>query len=179
MKKDSIIRENLNKVLSQKEDPSKVENIMNKIIGGDGPIDDRSIPDRLWVLWTRIKEMRTEAEDLTCLLKYHSGSRLSQVVDVLKQAEELTSETMSETTGQTPSEEFRISDRGDHWEIWNDSVGVGIRFKKWDENSGRHLLYVRSGRSLVSEDDETIDKTFEELISFAESRFPQEFGSQD
>lgn len=78
---------------------------MDRLIGGDEPIDNRAVPERLWVLWTRIKELRTEAEDLTCLLKYHSGSRLSQVVDVLKQAEDLTSETMSETTGRTPSQD--------------------------------------------------------------------------
>lgn len=178
--KEKSFRDDLNRILSTKEDPSKVEGIMNRLVGEqEPPIDTRSIPDRLWVLWTRIKEMRTEADDLSLVLREHSGSRLPEVVEHLTQAENLTSETMSETTGQTPSEKYRISDRGEHWEIWDDSVGVGIRFRKWDENSGRHLLFIRSEDSLYSEDDLSADLTFDRLVSFARERFPQEFGSED
>lgn len=104
--KEKSFRNDLNRILSTKEDPSKVEGIMNRLVGEqEPPIDTRSIPDRLWVLWTRIKEMRSEAGDLSSLLEYHSGSRLSQVVDVLTQAEKLTEETMTLTTGQTPSQD--------------------------------------------------------------------------
>ena len=174
MKKDKKLREGLNGFLSEQADPAKVEGVLNRMTDGD-----KSVPERLWVLWTRIKELRGEAENLSSLLEYHSGSRLSQVVDVLTQAESLTEETMTLTTGKAPSEEFRITDTGECWEIWDDEVGVGIRFNKWDRNSRRNLRYIQTAQNVLNGDEDLNGRTFDNLISFAESRFPQEFGSRD
>ena len=136
---------------------------------------ERVINERLWVLWNRIKDLRREAESLSGLMRYHSGSRLSQVVDVLTQAENLTDETMSLRTKETPSEDFRIIDRGESVEIWDDSVGVGIGFRKGDEDSRRRYLSIRSRRFLTGYEDEEEEGPVQRLLSFAEERFPQEF----
>lgn len=174
MRKEKDIRESLNRLLTEQENSDKVGEVLDRITGMN-----RSIPDRLWVLRERIKGMREEAEDLSSLLEYHSGSRLSQVVDVLTQAEKLTEETMTLTTGQAPSDEFRISDTGECWEIWDDSVGVGIRFGKWDGESRQNLRYIQTAENVLKGDEDLNGRTFEKLVSFAESRFPREFGSKD
>ena len=166
MRKEEKLREGLNRLLSERENPDKVEGVLNRLIT---PEENRSIPDRLWVIRERIKELRSEAEDLSSLLEYHSGSRLSQVVDVLTQAEKLTEETMSQTN------EFKVIDRGTSVEIWDKSVGVGIGFRKGDGDCRRHLLFIRSDENDRSGDDDLIEQTYQNLISFAESRFPQEF----
>lgn len=103
--KGELLRQDIDRILSTREDPSKVEGMMNRLLGEqEPPINNRSVPDWLWVLWTRIKELRTETEDLSFVLREHSGSRLPQVIDLLNRAETLTSQTMRETTGQTPSQ---------------------------------------------------------------------------
>ena len=132
---------------------------------------DRSVPDRLWVVRERLRGMRSEVEDLSDRMDYHSSSCLSQVIDLLNQAESLTEETMSLTTGQAPSE-FRILDTGDNWEVWNDPEGIGIRFKKSDGKTRSRLLYIQTAEAY----DEGFDREgFEKLIEVARERFPQEF----
>ena len=80
------------------EDPPIPTNL-GEDIGEDGETGDRrddiSVPDRLWVVRERIRSLRDEVGELTGLTGYHSGSRLSRVVDVLSQAETLTEEAMS------------------------------------------------------------------------------------
>ena len=93
MKNDRQIRENLNRLLSEREDSDRIGELFDRMTGSN-----RSIPDRIYVLRERIKALRTEAEDLSSLLGCHSGSRLSQVVEALNQAETLTEETMNLTT---------------------------------------------------------------------------------
>lgn len=90
MNKDKKLREGMNNLFSGSREPSEA---IDKLINGT----DRSVPDKLWSLRERIKGLRSEAEELSSLLGYHSGSRLSQVVDVLSQAERLTDETLSQT----------------------------------------------------------------------------------
>ena len=170
MKKDEKLRRGLNGFLSEQDVPAKVEGVLNRMTDGD-----KSVPERLWVLWTRIKELRTEAEDLSSLLEYHSGSRLSQVVDSLTQAESLTDETISLTRGETPTKEFRVVERENYWEIWDDEVGFGIGFRKGDEDSRRHLMFIRSEEYLSDWDGEDDEEMIQRLVSFAEKRFPQEF----
>ena len=173
MRKDEQLRESLNEVLSDKGNPDKVREVFDRLTGLN-----RSVPDRLWVLKKRIGELRSEAEDLSGLTDYQQGSLLSRVVDVLTQAETLTDEALTLTTGAS-SDEFRISDRGECWEIWDDSVGVGISFGKWEENSRQSLRYIRTEENILSGDEDLIGETFEKLVSFAEERFPQEFRSND
>ena len=169
MKKEQKIREGLNDLLSKREDSSKVEGVLNRLTD-----IDRSVSDRLWVLWTRIKGMREEAEELTNLIGHQAGSRLSQVIDILNQAETLTGETMSLTMGQSPSDKFRIRDTGENWEVWDDEKGIGIRFKKWDGQTKTRLLFVRTAEAYVRGEE-----SFDDLISFARERFPQEFKSRE
>lgn len=99
MRKDDKIREGLERILSEQENPDRVEGVLNRLVNSNAI---RSIPDRLWVVRERIKELRSETEELSSLLEYHSGSRLSQLVEVLTQAEKLTEETMTLTTRQAP-----------------------------------------------------------------------------
>ena len=164
--KEKAIKEGLERLLKE-QDSQKVGEVFDRMVG-----QNQSIPDRLWVLWTRVKGMTEEAEDLSSLLEYHSGSRLSQVIDHLKQAETLISETMSLTTGQAPSEEFGISEVEGCWEVWDYSLGIGIRFPKWDGKSQTRLLYVRTAEAYARGEE-----SFGGLLSFARERFPQEFKS--
>lgn len=98
--KEKAIKEGLERLLKE-QDSQKVGEVFDRMTG-----QNRSVPDRLWSLRERIKNLTEETEDLSSLLEYHSGSRLSQVIDHLKQAETLTEETMSLTTNQAPSQEF-------------------------------------------------------------------------
>ena len=131
---------------------------------------DRSVPDRLWVVRERIRGMRSEVEDLSSLMNNHSGSCLSQVIDLLNQAEDLTDETMSLSMGQG----FKVIDKGSYFSIWDDPVGVGIEFTKWDGENPVRLSYVRS-EDAVFKDDEVIGRTFDRLIEFGRENYPQEF----
>lgn len=97
-KKEQAIREGVDRLLSQKSNPAQIDRLVRTLTGTD--IEERSIPERLGILLTRIRELREETGDLSGLLEYHSGSRLSQVVDLLNQAEVLTEETMRQTTGR-------------------------------------------------------------------------------
>ena len=163
--KKQKVGEGLNRVLSEST-PANSDEVLNKLTGSE-----KSISDRLWVIRERIRGMRSEVEDLSSLMDYHSGSCLSQVIDLLNQAESLTDETMSLTMGQAPSE-FRILDTGDDWEVWNDPEGIGIRFKKSDGKTRSRLLYIQTAEAY----DEGFDRDgFEKLIEFARERFPQEF----
>lgn len=169
MRKDKKLREGLERLLSEQEDPAKVERVVNRLTG------QGSIPDRLWVLWTRVKGLTEETEDLSSELEYHSGSRLSQVIDHLKQAETLISETMTLTTGQTPSsDKFTILDREDNWEVWDYSLGIGLRFRKWGGQGQSRLLYIRTAEAYSKGEE-----SFDDLISFARERFPREFESMN
>jgi len=94
MNKNEKLRAGAKNLFSETRRPSEA---IDRLIHGT----DRSVPDKLWSLRERIKGLRSEAEELSSLMDYHSGSRLSQVVDVLTQAEKLTEETMS-LTGQAP-----------------------------------------------------------------------------
>lgn len=95
MNKTNRLRESIDSLLNEHGDPAQVERVIDRLTGQR---EDLSVPDRLWVLKRRLEEMREEAEDLSSLLGYHSGSRLSQVIDHLRGAEDLTSETISLTT---------------------------------------------------------------------------------
>ena len=164
--KEKEIKESLERLLNER-DPQKVGDVFDRMTG-----QNRSVPDRLWSLRERIKNLTEESEDLSSLLECHSGSRLSQVIDHLKQAETLISETMSLTTGQAPSEEFGISEVEGCWEVWDYSLGIGIRFPKWDGKSQTRLLYVRTAEAYARGEE-----SFEKLVSFARERFPREFKS--
>lgn len=99
MAKTDKLRESIDRILSEHGDPAQVDRVVSKLTG------DLSVPDRLWVLRRRLEELKGETEDLSSLLEYHSGSRLSQVIDHLTEAVSLTEETMNLTTkGLTPSE---------------------------------------------------------------------------
>ena len=174
MKKDKEIREGLNRLLSEPTDPTRGERFLNKLTG------QGSIPERLSSLREKLGGLMVEAEDLSSLLGYHSGSRLSQVIDHLKQAETLTEETMTLTTGQASSEKYEILDMGDNWEIWDHSLGIGIRFEKGDRLSRYRLTDIVEDRSILTTDEgmNLLNETRRRLLSFAEERFPQEFGTE-
>lgn len=93
--KETKLRESLNRLLNEHGDPAQVDRVISKLTGQR---EDLSVPDRLWVLRRRLEELKGETEDLSSLLEYHSGSRLSQVIDHLTEAVSLTEETMNLTT---------------------------------------------------------------------------------
>ena len=173
--KEKEIREGLNRLLSERENPDKVKGVLNRLIGEQGtPVENKSVPDRLWVLRERIKNLTEEAENLSPLLGYHSGSRLSQVIDLLNKAQDLTEETMSLTTEQAPSRGFRVNDDGRVITIRDDIVGVGIEFTKWDGENQVRLSYIHSEEAQFK-DEGVISRTFDRLIEFAREKYPQEF----
>lgn len=178
--KEKEIREGLNRLLSERENPDKVEGVLNRLIGEQGtPVENKSIPDRLWVLRERIKGLRSEAEDLSSLLEYHSGSRLSRVIDLLNQAEDLTEEAGLLTTGQISKFQISESVYDNSWEIWDGSVGVGIRFKKWDGKPQKSkILTIQTARCKTNPDREFVNSCVQDLISFAREKFPREFGTE-
>ena len=89
-------REGLDRLLSERTDPGKIDRIVRTLTGSE----NRSVPERLGSLLDRLRDLREETGDLSGLLEYHSGSRLSRVIDLLNQAEVLTEETLRQTTGQ-------------------------------------------------------------------------------
>lgn len=95
--KEKALREGVERLLSERTDPSRIDRIVKAMTGTD--VQNRSVPDRLLNLSSLIKNLREETEDLSGLLEYHSGSRLSQVIDLLNQAQVLTEETIRQTTG--------------------------------------------------------------------------------
>lgn len=169
MKNDKKLREGLNDILSKQEDSSKVEGLLNRLTD-----IDRSIPDRLWVIRERIRGLSEEAEELTNLMEHRSGSRLSQVIDLLNQAQDLTEETMSLTIEQAPSRGFRVNDDGRVITIRDDIVDVGIEFTKWDGENQVRLSYIHSEEAEVK-DEGVVSRTFDRLIEFARENYPQEF----
>lgn len=168
MKKDKEIREGLNRLLSEPTDPTRGERVLNKLTG------QGSIPERLSSLREKLGGLMVEAGDLSNLMEYHSGSRLSRVVDLLKQAEALTEETMTLTT------EFRIVEDDKTRTIWDDSVEIGLRFEIGDRLARYHLTNIVRDRSILTTDEgmRLLSETRERLLSFAESRFPVEFGAE-
>lgn len=76
----------------------QIERTFNRLTG------NISVPDKLWALRENIKNLRSQSDELSSELPYHQGSKLSQVVDLLNQAESLTGEVISGLNGETPSQ---------------------------------------------------------------------------
>lgn len=170
--KEKAIKEGLERLLKE-QDSQKVGEVFDRMTG-----QNRSVPDRLWSLRERIKGLTEEAEDLSSLLEYHSGSRLSQVIDHLKQAETLTEETMSLTTNQAPSQEFKVEETESTITITDETEGIGIRFKKGDRLAQYRLNVVVDDRNILTTDEgmRRLDETRKRILSFAREEYPQEFG---
>ena len=104
--KEKELREGLNRLLSERENPTAGERGLNRLFGEPmTPDESRSVSDRLWALRERVRELREEAENLSSLLDQHFGSRLSLVDDLLTQIDDLTDETMSLMTKGAPADE--------------------------------------------------------------------------
>ena len=172
--KEKAIKEGLERLLKE-QDSQKVGEVFDRMVG-----QNQSIPDRLWVLWTRVKGMTEEAEDLSSLLEYHSGSRLSQVIDHLKQAETLTEETMSLTTNQVSSQEFKVEETESTITITDETEGIGIRFDKGDRLAQYRLKVVVDDRNILTTDEgmRRLDETRRRILSFARENYPREFGTE-
>lgn len=168
MRKEEKLREGLNRLLSEPTDPTQAERVLNKLTG------QGSIPERLSAIKDKIVGLRSDVEGLSSLMEYHSGPHLSRVIDVLNQAEDLTEEAISLTSGQNPSLGFRVEDNGGLVSIWDDIIGVGIEFDKWNGESQGPLRYVQTEEATLK-DDEVVGRTFLRLIEFARREYPQEF----
>lgn len=169
--KKQKVEEGLNDILSKQEDSSQVEGLLNRLTD-----IDRSIPDRLRVVCETIKGLRSEVEDLSGLLEYHSSFRLAQVIDLLNKAEDLTGEAELLTTGQ--GERFQVweNDYDNSWDINDNYFGVGIRLKKWNGKTPSKYLLMLSAQRMANPHDELVEKCVQDLVSFAREKFPREFG---
>ena len=172
--KEKEIKESLERLLNER-DPQKVGDVFDRMTG-----QNRSVPDRLWSLRERIKNLTEEAEDLSSLLECHSGSRLSQVIDHLKQAETLTEETMSLTTNQVSSQEFKVEETESTITITDETEGIGIRFDKGDRLAQYRLKVVVDDRNILTTDEgmRRLDETRRRILSFARENYPREFGTE-
>ena len=78
-----------------------------------------------------------------------------------------------------PSPEFRISVEETSRTIWDDSVGVGLRFEK-GERLSRYLLTFIVPQDLLTREDGTriLDEVRHRLLNFAIEIFPEEFRTE-
>lgn len=82
--------------------------------------------------------------------------------------------------GLRPSGEFRISEEDGTRTIWDDSEGIGLRFRK-GERLSLHLgeIIIKDPEKISTEDGmRRLDETRSRLLSFARVQFPDEFGTE-
>ena len=78
-----------------------------------------------------------------------------------------------------PSPVFRVSEEEETRTIWDDSRGIGLRFRK-GERLSRYLLTDVVPHNLLTTEDgmRILDETRHHLLNFAIENFPEEFGTE-
>lgn len=71
--------------------------------------------------------------------------------------------------------EFRVNDDGQVVSIWDDLVGVGMEFRRWD---GEHQVRwrFRTTKDSIFKEWGVVRQALDRIVGFARERYPQEFG---
>ena len=184
MKKDEKLREGLNRLLSKQADPAKVEGVLNRLTKQETPTKEFRVIERgnYFEVWDDSVGFgigfRKDGDFRRNLMYIRSEEYLSEWDGT--DDEEMIQRLVSFAEEMFPREDgFRVEEYDKTRTIWDDSVGIGIRFEVGDRLARQNLKYIQTAQNVLKGDDDLNGRTIDNLISFAESRFPQEFGSQD
>ena len=69
---------------------------------------------------------------------------------------------------------FRINDDGRIVSVWDDSVGVGMEFRRWDGENEVRWRFLTTKESIFKE-LEIVRQALDRIVGFAREEYPQEF----
>lgn len=128
--------------------------------------------ERLEAIRERLEAAAVEVGELSNAAPYGFGSRVSYVVDRIKQAVEDIN-----TCIEYPPYSWRIDEKENTVTIWEDFTGYGFRFEKGDRMAAYRLTDIIPRAAVTSvEAMQKLDEVRAEFLKYARANYPAEFG---